>query len=205
MEKVSEERKKFMRFIDATYTPKMVYYPACGADRVPKNVFGADRVTHLSLPENEPIEHYLARLGDGIKILGNMENSPLADESVDLIWLNLHGLNLSPKTLADFDRVLRKGGYVVIEELHRNKREEWAAILEKFPDYQKVDLPPEFQPGRVKYGVMKDLSSDGRYEGEIVEGEYVNSEDEMIDIVTSQKEFRGFENILDQAVFKKKK
>lgn len=204
MEKVSEERKKFMRYIDATYSPKMVYYPACGADRVPKDVFGADRVTHLSLPENEPTEHYLARLGEGIKILGNMENSPLTDEGVDLIWLNLHGLYLSPKTLADFDRVLKKGGYVVIEELHRNKREEWDALLEKFSGYQRLDLPPEFQPGRAKYGVTKDLNSDGKYEGEIVEGEYVSSEDEMIDIVTSQREYRGFENILDQAVFKKK-
>ncbi len=193
-----------MRYIDATYNPGAVYYPACGADSVPKEVFGADKVIHLSLPENEPTEHYLARLGDGIKILGNMENSPLADMSVDLIWLNLHGLILSPKTLADFERVLRKGGCVVTEELHRNKREEWAAILEKFPDYQKVDLPPEFQPGWVKYRVTKDLNSDGKYEGGIVEGEYVNSEDEMIDIVTSQREYRGFENILDQAVFKKK-
>lgn len=203
MEKVSEVRKKFLRYIDTTYKPRVVYYPACGADGIPKEVFGAERVVHLSLPENEPTDHYLERLGEGIKLLGDMENSPLADESVDLIWLNLHGIRLSEKTLADFGRVLKKGGLIAIEELHRNKREEWDQLVVMFRNFQQIELPVEFQAGSVRYGIVKDLDEEGKYQGEIVEGQYVDSEKEMVDLVTSHREYRGFENILDQAMFEK--
>lgn len=41
------------QFIKDTYKPKLVYYPACGADIVPKTIFGENNVVHLSLPDKE--------------------------------------------------------------------------------------------------------------------------------------------------------
>jgi SAM-dependent methyltransferase len=203
---VSDERKGFIKYIDELYKPKFVYYPACGYDKVPKEVFGINNVIHLSLPENEPDVHYLQKLGEGIKLLGNMDDSPLADESVDIIWLNLHGLGLSSNTLVDFNRVLKEGGHIVIEELHRYEREEWTELLSNFSEYKKNELPEMYKSESEKFGIAKKINNGkGLYEGDMDEGEYLNSEEEVMNWVSIHKEYNGFSNILDYAVFEKLK
>jgi len=132
-----------------------------------------------------------------------MENSPLADESVDLIWLNIHGLDLNKKILTDFRRVLKSGGLVAIEELTRYKREEWENMLDRFKEYEVVQLPEGFKSGKSIFGIYEDLEEDGSYHGKMVEGWHIDSEEKMIDWVTSHKNSRGFEHILDYALFRK--
>lgn len=182
----------------------MVYYPACGPDKLPKQVFGAYHIIHLSLPEDEPQCGYLESLGDGIKLLGDMRHSNLADCSINLIYTTPAGTKLTQEMVADFDRVLKPSGIVAVESYGYNytDREKWQKNFELFQKYHYIvlDLPTEFKSGQVVWGIRPD-KQDPELGG--FNGWYVNSEQAMIEFVTSHKGHHGFEEILDYAVFQK--
>ncbi len=194
-----EKRMIFMEYIKGKYKPLIVYYPASGADMVPKKVFGETSVIHLSLPENEKEVKYLERLGNGIKLLGDMEESPLADSSVDLIWICLRGGRVNGRALKDFMRVLKKGGLIAVEESQNTdgNRHKWQELLDCFNDLERVELPDNFEKPETVYS----FSETDAYDSQLV----VNSEKEMIDEVSGKGgKYVGYQYVFDYALFSKR-
>lgn len=190
------KRLKFLRYIKRTFHPSFVYYPGCGGDVFPKRIFGKHHVIHLSLPEDEPEHSYLKNLGAGIKLLGHMEKSSLADASVDMIWLRIHGILLNATTIADFDRVLQSGGIIVVEGSGFTfaQRNRWKAHYNWFKAYEVISLPDEFKCEQHVFGV---------YKGDDTDGEYLDSQHAVENFVSNHKSYGGFHEILDYAVFRK--
>jgi hypothetical protein len=193
METQISKRKSFYRYIKKHFKPSLVYYPGSGFDKVPKSVFGKYHVIHLTLLEHQSNANHLERLGDGIEILGDINNSPIADNSVDMILI--HGA-ANKKMLEDFDRVLKPKGIVTIDNSGwtYHVRSRWNELYKLFKNYKPLDLPKGFEAGQNVFGVCKDGEDNGWY---------VNSEQEMMDYVTSHKGYTGFKEILDYAVFQK--
>lgn len=140
---------------------------------------------------------YFAQLGEGIKLLGAMENSPLADASVDMILIRYSGVVMTPKRLADFDRVLKPKGVVVIEGSGwtYSNRELWQVFYQRFAHYRLLKLPAEFKTGQHRFGIHKANAEE--------QGWYVETEAELIECVTTHKGCSGFQEYLDYAVFQK--
>ena len=191
-----------MEYIKTAYTPKFVYYPACGADYLPKEVFGANNVIHLSLPENEKTEQYLRRLGDGIKLMGEMEKSPLADESVDLIWLCLGGGVIKKEVLTDFLRVLKKDGLIAIEESQHvdSFRYKWQELVDCFSGMEKMTIPDKFAIPEQVLTIFEESDPDNRYTGVVVD----TKEKLMDKVIESHGKFAGREYLMDYALFRKR-
>jgi hypothetical protein len=192
-----EKRSLFLSYIKSTYLPTIVYYPASGYDSLVKKVFNPTPVIHLSLPSDEPSHHYFEKLGDGIKILGTMDNSPLADKSVDVVWINLAGsIQINDEAIKDFERILKPNGIVVIEGINFYDRDDWQRRTKPFSSFIAVDLPDAFAPNQIVYAVSR--PEDAR-ENMM----FVTSEDAMIAYVSSHKGYTGHELLFDYAVFKK--
>ena len=196
---IAEKRMEFMKYVKDKYHPLITSYPACGADYSPIIVFGSTRVIHLSHPDNEPDTRYLERLGDGIKLLGDMNNSPLADKSVDLIWLNMRGLPLNKKILSDFKRVLKNGGLIAVEEdqfvdIWRNK---WQKRLDEFRDLKEIKLPKDIRESETVYVFVEADDPDGAYKATVVK-----NEEEMIqNVVGKGGKYVGRQHVMDRALF----
>lgn len=193
-----EKRKEFLEYIREALKPFLVYYPASGWDTLPKEVFGANNVIHLSLRKDEKETGYFEKLGDGIKIFGNMKNSPLADKSVDAIYLNLHGLDsVASESIKDFKRVLKDNGAVFVEGRNYYGQEKWGDFSKILGDnFLKENLPENFQGQQTYYGVKKDNNEN--------EEKILESQEKMMDFVSENKEWSGFEAVFNYAVFRKK-
>lgn len=198
---LADKRGEFIKYIDEKYKPKFVYYPGCGADNIPKYFFGDERVIHLSLPENEEETKYLERLGEGIKLLGDMNCSPLADNCVDLIWINLRGMPLSKEAIEDFKRVLKKNGLIAVEDTQNTEpwRNKWQKRLDDFGDFEPVDLPNWLCSAEVVFTVSKSGDNITEFEKNVV-----NDEAEMIEGVAGKNgQFVGNQFVMDRALFRK--
>ena len=191
----NEKRKIFLEYIKETFNVSLVYYPASGWDALPKEIFGIYNVIHLSLEEDENEIHYFEKLGDGIKIFGDMRKSPIADKSIDMIYLNLYdGLDIIVcQSLEDFKRVLKNNGIIVVEGRNYYERKKWENFLKIFnKDFLKIKLPRDFRCNQVYYGIRKNNKE-----------KYMQSQEDMIEFVSKNKEWTGFKVVWDYAVFKK--
>lgn len=198
---LADKRMEFMEYVRDTYKPQFVYYPACGADYLPKKVFGETSVIHLSLPENERDVHYLERLGNGIKILGDMRSSPLADMSIDLIWVCTGGIEIDKTTLGDFLRVLKSNGLIAIEvsQYVDGSRDKWQKMLDCFVGLDRVSIPERFDNPEKVIAVSETDDVNYRYTGVVVK------ENEMMDMVSENKgKYVGREYMMDYALFRKR-
>jgi len=208
METQNSKKLSYLKYLKQRFNPSLVYYPGSGADIQPKKIFGNYHVIHLSLPEHESKAGYLEALGDGIKLLGDMRHSNLADRSVDLIYLTAYSLpeGLIDHSIPDFDRVLKPGGYVSLEGCGYRfaNRSRWTHLLQLFKQYKKINLPNEFRGEQVKFGIHPD-ERDPELGG--FNGWYVESEQAMKDFIISHRGqgYSGFEEILDYAVLQKPK
>ncbi len=192
-----------MRYVKDTYHPLVTYYPACGADYMPKKVFGDTGVIHLSYPDNEPDSHYLKKLRGGIKLLGDMNCSPLADDSVDLIWLNMRGLSLSEKILSDFKRVLKTDGLIAVEEDQFVDvwRDKWQKRLDEFVGFERVELPNKIGEPETVYTFVEADDPEGVYNAVVVK-----DEEEMVRNVAGKGgKYVGGQHVMDRAIFRNNK
>ena len=139
---------KVLCWVDETYQPKHVLYPASGFDIVPKLAFGEDRVTHTSLEEKGPNGVlYFPRLGSGKKVIADNANLPFEKESFDIILLLDSPFPFVGKQREELLRVLAKGGVVI---LSRNLFEEdltadRLAHYKKRHDLKEIIIPSELQ------------------------------------------------------------
>lgn len=193
---VKQRRGSFLKYVRDTYNPKIIYYPASGGDSFPKEIFGQEAVIHLSLKNDEPKYHYFKNLGDGIKIFGRMEDSPIADDSVDAILVRF-GFSMTGETIKDFNRVLKLSGIVIIEGFgwKYSDRSKWDKLCAKFSHYKSESLPEEFTPGQIVFGAFP--------ENDYSEGIYFKDEEKMHDFLKTNRLFTGFQEILDYAIFTK--
>lgn len=204
MKTLKESRSEFLKYLDEAYHPNFVYYPACGADKTPKQIFGENKVIHLSLPENEAGVEYLERLGRGIKLLGDMAHSPIADRSVDLIYLNLQGIQLSEEMVGDFFRVLKNDGVIAIEDRHLYDDSRWNKTIESLKQrFKEVEITPEFSGKAVEFGVRPKKDYGKQQELCEEESSIVDSEEEMVKLVSSNKDNEGFVDEIRYSVMKK--
>lgn len=195
-----EKVPNFLNYIKQTFNPELLYYPGSGADKLPKKIFGKHGVIHLSLKSDEKHSSYFKGLGDGIKIFGHINESPIADNSVDAIYLNIRpSFDIMVGTIDDFKRVLKEDGIVAI--CHRNtyNRDKWINFKDYFKDFDELPVPVELESGKSCWGF-------GNRTDEV--GEYVESEEEMKKIVFDKEknpkgDIIGFEHIWDFAIFRK--
>lgn len=199
------KRTFFLDYIKSEFKPELVYYPEFRGDDLPQKNFGKYNVIHQS-PERS--QKFFDKFGEGIKIIGDSFNSPLADNSVDAVFLRRQGTTVYLEdSIKDFDRVLKSGGVIFAEMLNFYDRQEWGAInhalgLYASHNFTRIDLPNDFRENQITYGI-KD-GDDASFNCET--GYYVESEQEMKDIVVSsseEKPLMGLTDVWDYAVFKK--
>lgn len=113
--KVDQKRYAFLHWVKKTIDPQKIYYPGSGWDKIPKIVFGKNKIFHLSLEENKDVGGYFPRLGNSIKIQGNFLESPFRDETFDLIIIHNSPYEVTVQGLSEFYRVLKTDGLLVLD------------------------------------------------------------------------------------------
>ncbi len=106
-----------------------VYYPGSGADRVPRNAIGKDRIIHLYRAD---IDHLIledrernrrrgriSTIQEDIEIDGDFRCSPLKSESVDCVLVRGIPVHTAVEAIDDFLRVLQPNGFLIFQ-LGRN-------------------------------------------------------------------------------------
>lgn len=104
----------FLKWVDREFNPERVLYPASGFDKLPKAVFGENRVLHTSLEEfNTGVADaaYFPELGSGAKVTADNASLPFADGSFNAITIFGIPENV-PSQFQEFERVLKNGGII---------------------------------------------------------------------------------------------
>lgn len=108
------------------YLIERVYYPGSGADRVPRDAIGRDRIIHLhrsDLHGPHFIKDRKKRIGNrperDIEIEADFRCSPLKSESVDCVLVRGIPVHAAVEAIDDFLRVLEPGGFLIFQ-LGRN-------------------------------------------------------------------------------------
>lgn len=114
----SEERD--LRHLFSDYHIERVYYPGSGADRVPRDAIGRDRIIHLHRPDLHGPGFFKDRKGrtteeQDIEIDGDFRCSPLKSESVDCVLIRGIPVHAAVEAIDDFLRVLQPGGFLVFQ------------------------------------------------------------------------------------------
>ena len=103
--------------LNEEYNIEKVYYPACGCHKLARNLFGADKVYHLSR-ELDAVDGYFKRLGEGHKIQGDVRGSPFKDNTFDATFWNLSTKVLS-EAVPELHRVTKDEGLLIIDTYYR--------------------------------------------------------------------------------------
>ncbi|RJQ37912.1 hypothetical protein C4559_02905 [Candidatus Microgenomates bacterium] len=130
----------FLKWIDSTFFPESILYPACGHDILPKLVFGTERIIHTSL---EGSEEYFSRLGDGKKIIANNSALPFRDVCFKAVIICGVSTKSVSKWMKEFHRVLSKGGVVMIIKSMLDNLSVEEYCTSSF--YSPFPIPPKFQ------------------------------------------------------------
>lgn len=126
----------FLIWVREKYNPQFVYYPFSGWHITPREIFGQDRVVHLSNDDNNP---FLRDIGSGIRVRGDVSRQPFRDEVFDVIFLNRHDVRGKDRKriFAEFRRVLKEDGLFVVDSDQRN------IVNYCRKNLQPVDIPEE--------------------------------------------------------------
>jgi len=134
-----------------------------------------------------------------------MEESPLAENTVDLIWLKLEGIIPAPKAISDFHRVLKTSGHIYIEEFHLYQAEKWQKLIGLFDNFTNI-TPELLQASSSIYTITPKEFADNPVSPEESEKNSIICKDvnEMMDIVSSKHLHNGGELVPRRAVLQKK-
>ncbi len=155
-----------LKWLDGQYRPETVLYPGSGGDRIPKYVFGGDKVVHISLEEyagkeEEIGKRYFEDIREGMNTIADVGFLPLQDSSVDLVVLLESNFIEEPRYIGELTRVLKSNGMILLskdfmsyedDKERESKREKLANIFdglvfEKLPtetDYGGENIDIEY-------------------------------------------------------------
>lgn len=209
-EEYEKNRRGFLKWVEQFYRPQKIYYPGSGFDRLPKAVFGENRVTHLSLEETgkvllkgdkrKKVGGYFSKLGSGKKVEGDFLHSPFKDESFDMVLVHDTPFDATEGGLVEFWRVLRAGGVLVLDNSGWDDKQlqRFFGILRLLPEFLEQELPKEFNNPEKLLAFVGDASPFGGVNGSIVA-----SEGEIQDMLKKIPQHRQFVVRQFFAVFKK--
>ena len=132
----------FLKWIDITFHHEKILYAGSGFDILPKFVFGEEKVFHVSLENyKEGDDKYFPLLGSGIKIIADNRQLSFDKDSFEMVLFFGLPIQTIKDQLSESVRVLKNSGLVVCDRTIINEDN----LSDLFLDYEKVDVPEQFQ------------------------------------------------------------
>lgn len=203
LEEYKKNRKDFLVWIKNAYSPQRVYYPGSGNDKIPKEIFGEDKVIHLSLgPKNRGARGYFTHLGSGHKIEGDFLKSPFKDKSFDAVFIHDTPCSVTIQGLEEFYRVLKNEGILILDNGCWDQKELEEFFIAARQLFEGQSLPSQFNnPDNMLANVSKRIRENSE---EMEKSIIATSEDELERILKNIPPAR--QSVVRQlfAVFQKK-
>lgn len=110
------KRWEFLEWLAEKLHPEMVYYAGSGSDRMPRLVFGREKVVQVSLEHTHGWHtEDFPDLGSGMKIQADFRSSPFAENAFDMVYIHDSPPEETIQSLGELIRVLKPGGQLVLD------------------------------------------------------------------------------------------
>lgn len=139
LNRLEERTGEFLSWVKRTYNPQLVLYPFCGWHITPREVFGKDRVAHLS---TDDCHDHLIDLGSGERVKGDVFSSPFQDHTFDAVLLRFGKLRKDQieQAFSELRRTVKVNGLFIVEGTRRNNLTEYCKKRLK-----KAEVPKDIE------------------------------------------------------------